>query len=65
LLPSNREPEYEALAVSWAISLSLVGSFFAPVFFSYAVLFHGYDFAWVASSLLSLGFFVPLVLSKP
>jgi len=61
---SNREQEYESLAISWAITLSLVGSFFAPVFFSYAVLLYGYEFAWIACSLLSIGFFVPLVLLK-
>ncbi len=55
--------EYEVLGVSWAITLSLVGSFFGPIFFSYAVIFVGYEFAWIFSSLICLAFFAPLVVS--
>jgi MFS family permease len=59
----NHEVEYEVLGVSWVITLSLVGSFFGPIFFSYAVIFAGYEFAWIFSSLVCLGFFAPLVVS--
>ena len=61
---NKHETEYEVLGVSWTLTLSLVGSFFAPIFFSYAVILNGYSFAWIASSLLSIGFFFPLVLTS-
>jgi MFS family permease len=60
---TKHEMEYEVLGVSWAITLSLFGSFFGPIFFSYAVIFVGYESAWIFSSLISLGFFAPLVIS--
>ena len=56
----KHEMEYEVLGVSWVISLSLVGSFFGPIIFSYAVIFLGYEFAWIFSGLISIGFFAPL-----
>jgi len=59
----KHETEYEVLGVSWAITLSLLGSFFGPIFFSYAVIFVGYEFAWIFSSLICLVFFAPLVVS--
>jgi len=60
----SHELEYEVLGVSWAITLSLVGSLFGPLYFSYSVISFGYEFAWISSSLLALVFLVPLVFAK-
>jgi MFS family permease len=57
------ESEYEVLGISWVITLSLVGSFVAPIFFSFATVSLGYPVAWISSALISLVFFLPLVLS--
>lgn len=55
--------EYEILGISWAITLSLFGSFFGPIFFSLAVVSFGYVTAWILSGLISAIFFVPLLLN--
>lgn len=55
--------EYEILGISWAVTLSLFGSFFGPIFFSLAVVSFGYVTAWIISGLISAVFFVPLVFS--
>jgi len=47
--------------VSWVITLSLFGSFFGPIFFSFVVVSVGYETAWILSGLISLGFFAPLL----
>jgi MFS family permease len=62
-LSEKHEMEYEVLGVSWVITLSLVGSFFGPIFFSFAVISFGYVVAWIFSGLISIGFFVPLIAS--
>jgi MFS family permease len=62
-LSEKHEKEYEVLGVSWVITLSLVGSFFGPIFFSFAVISFGYVAAWIFSGLISLGFFAPLIIS--
>jgi len=50
--------EYETLAVSWVNGISLFGSFWTPVLFSYSAIGFGYSTAWFVSGLAS----VPLVL---
>ncbi len=60
-LSEKHELEYEVLGVSWVITLSLFGSFFGPIFFSYAVVSFGYVPAWIFSGLISTGFFAPLL----
>ncbi len=54
--------EYESLAVAWVNSLSLTGSFFPPIFFSYMVEAYGYRLAWVWSGVLTLAFVAPVLL---
>ena len=60
-LSDKHELEYEVLGVSWVITLSLFGSFFGPIFFSFVVVSVGYETAWILSGLISLGFFAPLL----
>ncbi|HYB04284.1 MAG TPA: MFS transporter, partial [Nitrososphaerales archaeon] len=62
-LSEKHEMEYEVLGVSWVITMSLVGSFFGPIFFSFAVISFGYVQAWIFSGLISIGFFAPLIVS--
>ena len=54
--------EYESLAVAWVNSLSLTGSFFPPIFFSYLVDAYGYRAGWLWSGALTLAFVVPVLL---
>lgn len=54
--------EYDSLAIAWVNSISLTGSFFPPLLFSYAVHGYGYQSAWIASSLIMLVFLVPIFL---
>jgi len=60
-LSDKHETEYEVLGVSWVITLSLVGSFFGPIVFSFAVVSFGYIPAWIVSGIISIAFFAPLV----
>ncbi len=62
-LSDKHELEYEVLGVSWVITLSLFGSFFGPIFFSFVVVSLGYEAAWILSGLISLAFFSPLLVS--
>ena len=54
--------EYESLAVAWVNSLSLTGSFFPPIFFSYLVDGYGYQAGWLWSGALTLAFVAPVLL---
>jgi len=54
--------EYESLAVAWVNSISLTGSFFPPIFFSYLVNGFGYQIAWLGSAALVMVFLVPIML---
>ncbi len=54
--------EYESLALAWINSLSLTGSFFPPIFFSYVVEGYGYQAGWVWCGALTLVFVAPLLL---
>ena len=54
--------EYESLAIAWVNSLSLTGSFFPPIFFSYVVDAYGYQAGWVWSGVLTLAFVAPVLL---
>ena len=59
----NRLPrEYDTLAISWVNSISLIGSFIPPVFFSYLVVSSGYYDAWLGCAALTMVFLVPLIL---
>lgn len=54
--------EYDTLAISWVNSISLIGSFFPPIFFSYLVVDVGYSEAWVGCAVLTVLFLVPLMM---
>lgn len=54
--------EYESLAVGWVNSISLTGSFFPPIFFSYVVEKFGYQAGWFWSGVLTLAFLPPVLL---
>jgi MFS family permease len=58
---SGAAPEYDGLAIAWVNSISLTGSFFAPLFYSYVVAASGYSAAWLWSGALSLVFLIPLL----
>ncbi len=61
----NKAPsEYDGLAVAWVNSLSLTGSFWPPVLFSYLVLASGYPVAWLGIALICLAMLVPVSLLK-
>jgi MFS family permease len=55
--------EYESLAIAWVNSISLTGSFFPPIFFSYLVGGYGYQAAWLGAAALTLAFLVPILLT--
>lgn len=54
--------EYESLAVAWVNSMSLTGSFFPPLFFSFVVESYGYQAGWFWSGVLTLAFLPPVLL---
>ena len=61
---TKHEMEYEVLGVRLGYYVVAFRSAFSVrIFFSYAVIFVGYESAWIFSSLISLGFFAPLVIS--
>ena len=55
------DPEYETLAVSWVNGITLFGSFWTPILFSFSALGFGYHVAWLVSGLASLPLLVPVV----
>jgi MFS family permease len=61
LLSDKHDREYEVLGVGWVVTLSLLGSFFGPIFFSFAVVSSGYTAAWIFSGVISILFFAPLL----
>ena len=57
----NRTPsEYDGLAVAWVNSVSLTGSFWPPVLFSYLVGASGYPAAWFGSAAICLSMALPV-----
>ena len=56
--------EYDGLAVAWVNCVSLSGSFWPPVLFSYLVGASGYPVAWLGSALICLSMAVPVLLLK-
>ena len=55
------DPEYETLAVSWVNGITLFGSFWTPILFSYSALGFGYPVAWFVSGLASLPLLIPIL----
>lgn len=61
----NRAGEkYDGLAVAWVNSISLTGSFFPPLVYSFLVENSDYVAAWLGSSIISIVFLIPLLLMK-
>lgn len=59
---SSELMHYETLPVSWVNGISLVGSFWAPVLFSYSAIGLGYSQAWLVIGLASIPLVVPVLL---
>ncbi len=56
--------EYDGLAVAWVNSISLSGSFWPPLIYSYVAEAAGYSAAWLESAALTMLFAVPLLLME-
>ncbi len=56
--------EYDGLTVAWVNCISLTGSFWPPLIYSYVVELAGYSAAWLESAALTLVFVIPLLLMK-
>ena len=57
---SKVEKEYEGLTISWVNSISLTGSFWPPLVFSYFARSFNYSAAWVAGAAMCFLLLVPL-----
>ncbi len=57
---SRVEKEYEGLTIGWVNSISLTGSFWPPLVFSYFARSFNYSAAWIAGAAMCFLFLVPL-----
>src|SRR5260370_13613117 len=57
---SKVEPEYEGLTIGWVNSISLTGSFWPPLVFSYFARSFNYSTAWIAGAAMCFLLLVPL-----
>ncbi len=57
---SRVEREYEGLTISWVNSISLTGSFWPPLIFSYFTKSFNYSAAWLAGAAMCFFLLVPL-----
>lgn len=58
---SGVEKEYESMVIGWVNCISLTGSVWPPLVFSYLAGSYGYSAAWLGGSVLSLVFLLPLI----
>jgi len=58
------EKKYEVLGIAWILSVSLLGSFFAPILFSYLAISFGYPVAWLGLSAIMFIFLIPILVVK-
>jgi MFS family permease len=58
---SGVDKEYESLTIGWVNCISLTGSVWPPVVFSFLAESYSYATAWLGGSILSLAFLVPLL----
>src|SRR5438876_2583751 len=58
---SRVEKEYEGLTIGWVNSISLTGSFWPPLVFSYFARSFNYSAAWIAGAAMCLLLLVPLL----
>jgi MFS family permease len=57
---SRVEKEYEGLTISWVNSISLTGSFWPPLVFSFFARSLNYSAAWIAGAAMCFLFLIPL-----
>jgi len=57
---SKVEKEYEGLTIGWVNSISLTGSFWPPLVFSYFARSFNYSAAWIAGAAMCFALLVPL-----
>ncbi len=57
---SRVEKEYEGLTIGWVNSISLTGSFWPPLIFSYFARSFNYTAAWIAGAVMCFLLLVPL-----
>lgn len=57
---SRVEREYEGLTISWVNSISLTGSFWPPLVFSYFARSFNYSAAWIAGAAMCFLLLIPL-----
>lgn len=58
---SKVESEYESLVIGWVNCISLTGSVWPPLMFSYFAKYSSYSLAWLAGAGLSMLFLIPLI----
>ena len=58
---SGVEREYESLTIGWVNCISLTGSVWPPIIFSYLARSSSYSSAWLGSAGLSLIFLIPIL----
>ncbi len=58
------EREYDTLAVAWVNGISLFGSFFPPLLFSYIAANSGYSMGWLVGGTLTIAIALPVLLLK-
>ena len=58
---SGVDKEYESLTIGWVNCISLTGSVWPPVIFSFLAESYNYSTAWIGGAILSLVFLVPLL----
>ncbi|MGP8125922.1 MAG: MFS transporter [Nitrososphaerales archaeon] len=61
---NRAEREYDGLAVAWVNCISLSGSFWPPLLYSYLAESSGYPSAWLGSAAVSALLVVPLLFMK-
>ncbi len=56
------EKGYDSLAVAWVSAISLFGSFWPPIVFSYLASAFGYPQAWLGGAIMDLPLLIPVLL---
>ncbi len=62
---SKAESEYESLVIGWVNSISLTGSVWPPLLFSYLAATSGYPLAWFSGAVLTVTLLVPILFLVP
>ena len=60
----STDKEYESLRVSFVDSVSLIGTFVSPIYFSLLVIGYGYSLAWLAGGVIAVVFAIPILLAR-